>query len=337
MKSRKHFLQSIAFASIAALNPFELPMKKDSPEFEPNITSYTPKYSLSQWALNRMQFGNSKDVDYQQWKNNLRENADLNLQGSLHPLDFPQKAADLGFNAVEYVNTFFFDKATDKNYLLKLKQNCVSHRVKSLLIMIDEEGFLGDHDQTKRKIAVQAHKKWVDAAAFLGCFAIRVNAHGIGNWDEQIMQSAQSLKELCAYAQKKGLQILIENHGGLSSNPIWLLALIEATAVPNLGVMNDFDNFQWSETQIWGSKQFYNRYLGFDQLMPLTQSVSAKSHHFDMQGYETSIDYVRMAKSIAQHKYNGFISIEYEGSYHSEVEGINLTKALMEKSFVEIQ
>lgn len=336
MFSRKKFLGSIAMASLAGLLPSNLHADKGAKKNIATNLRYSPKYSLSQWALNRMQFGTSKDDDYQQWKENLQANADLNLQGTLHPLDFPDKAKNLGYNAVEYVNTFFFDKANDKKYLTKLKENCAKHQVQSLLIMVDEEGFLGDSDTTKRLASVEAHKKWVDAAAFLGCFAIRVNAHGIGTWQDQKKQSAQSLKELCSYAQNQGLQILIENHGGLSSNPIWLLEMMEAVGAANLGIMNDFDNFEWSETKIWGTKQRYNRYLGFNQLMPLTQSVSAKAHHFDMQGFETSIDFSRMAQFIVDHDYSGFISIEYEGSFYSEIEGIELTRVLMERSFKEI-
>jgi|AntAceMinimDraft_12_1070368.scaffolds.fasta_scaffold07754_3 sugar phosphate isomerase/epimerase len=334
MISRKKFIGSVTAATLAGLLPFR---PEKSPAELVDISSYIPKFSLSQWALNRMQFGSSKEDNYNEWKKNLRVNSDLNLQGTLHPLDFPQKANELGYNAVEYVNTFFFDKAKDQTYLNTLNANCEKYGIQNLLIMVDEEGFLGDKDSQKRDLAVEAHKKWVDAAAQIGCFAIRVNAHGNGSWDEQKIHCAESLKKLCAYAHSKEMQILIENHGGLSSHPVWLLEMMGAVGAKNLGIMNDFDNFEWSETQIWGSNQRYNRYLGFEQLLPFTQSVSAKAHHFDMQGFETSIDFHKMAQIIAAHDYSGFISIEFEGNYYSEIEGISLTKNLLIKSFNELK
>ncbi|NBC27950.1 MAG: TIM barrel protein [Bacteroidetes bacterium] len=327
--NRKEFITMTSLGAVTSLVPSALSKVNKK-------AVYTPKYSLSQWALHRMQFGNSKE-DYESWKKALYRNPDQNLAGPLHPLDFPEKARSMGYNTVEYVNTFFFDKARKQEYLSMLKQRCEDHGIKSLLLMIDEEGFLGDSDPGKRKEAIKNHKKWVEAGAFLGCNYIRVNAHAEGNWNDQKMQAAEGLKAVCDYADTMDIQILIENHGGLSSHPKWLLETIEETGHPTLGVMNDFDNFEWSEDVIWGSGQRYNRYHGFEMLMPLTYSVSAKAHHFDDQGYETTIDFERMANIIAKSNFTGYVSVEYEGNYFTEEEGVNLTRNLLQHSFDNIQ
>lgn len=327
--NRNEFITMASFGAVTSMLPFAFSNVNKK-------TAYTPKYSLSQWALHRMQFGNSKE-DYETWKKVLHTDPDKNLAGPLHPLDFPEKARSMGYGVVEYVNTFFFDKARNERYLNTLKQRCEDHDIKSLLIMVDEEGFLGDSDPGKRKKAVDNHKKWVDAGAFLGCDYIRVNAHADGSRDDQKMQAAEGLNAVCDYAESMDIQILIENHGGLSSNPEWLLETIKETGNPTLGVMNDFDNFEWSKDVIWGSQQRYNRYLGFEMLMPLTRSVSAKAHHFDDQGYETTIDFERMAKIIVESDYSGYVSVEYEGTYFTEEEGINLTRNLLERSFNNVR
>lgn len=327
--NRNEFITMASLGAVTSLLPSALSKVKKK-------AAYSPKYSLSQWALHRMQFGNSKE-DYEAWKKALYTDPDQNLAGPLHPLDFPAKARSMGYDTVEYVNTFFFDKARDQKYLNTLKQRCEDNGIKSLLLMVDEEGFLGDSDPGKRKEAIENHKKWVEAGAFLGCNYIRVNAHADGNWSDQKIQAAEGLKAVCDYADTMDIQILIENHGGLSSNPEWLLETIEETGHPTLGVMNDFDNFEWSEDVIWGSQQRYNRYLGFEMLMPLTCSVSAKAHHFDDQRHETSIDFDRMAKIIAKSDFTGYVSVEYEGSHFTEEEGIALTRKLLERSFNNIQ
>ena len=298
------------------------------------MNNYNPKYSLSQWALHRSQFGTSKN-DYEQWKKNLVSNPDANLQGVLHPLDFPKKAHDLGYNAVEYVNTFFFDKANNQNYLSDLNKRCSDYDIKSVLIMVDEEGFIGHSDKKTRTKAVENHKKWIEASAKLSCPFMRLNAHGIGSWEDQLSQTAESLSELCRFAKSHQIEILIENHGGLSSHPDWLIQLIKKVDVTNLGVMLDTDNFDYSDSMIWGAPNRYNRYEGVKKLLPYSKSVSVKTHHFDHLGEETSIDYEKMTQLISESNFNKWISVEFEGDHFSEEIGIQKTRQLLEKHFAE--
>lgn len=259
--------------------------------------------SLAQWSLHKKLY--AKELDN---------------------LDFPKIAKnDFGIDAVEYVNSFFKDKAKDNAYLTDLKKRCSDHGVTSVLIMCDGEGALGDADKAKRAEAVDNHKKWVDAAKFLGCHSIRVNAQSSGSFEEQQKLAADGLRSLCEYADPHGLNVIVENHGGLSSNGSWLAGVMKLTAHPRVGTLPDFGNFNISSTEK------YDRYLGTKELMPFAKGVSAKSHDFDENGNEKHTDYKRMLAIVLSNGYRGRIGIEYEGSGIPEYEGVRATKKLLDK------
>jgi hypothetical protein len=291
------------------------------------------KLSLSQWALHRAIFGNSKD-DYEAWQRTLHTNPDRLWQGTLHPLDFPQKAKELGFDAVEYVNSLIFGHATDTTFLNELKRRTDALGIQNVLLMVDEEGFIGHPDPKEKAKAIENHRKWMEASIALGCKYMRVNAFSMGKASEQVKLTADGLHQLAQRAEQFGLMILVENHGGMSSNADWLVETIRLADHPLLGTVVDFDNFTFSEDFIWGDGDIYNRYIGVEKLMPLAKSVSAKSHAFDIQGYETTIDYSRMMEIIKKSNFQEYICVEYEGNKLSEEEGILATKTLIEKSYV---
>jgi len=263
----------------------------------------TFKISLAEWSLHRA------------------------LQaGELDNLDFPRVAReDYGIDAIEYVNAFFKDKARDADYLADLKQRCDDHGVKSLLIMVDGEGSLADADDTARRAAVGNHVQWLEAAAALGCHSIRVNAAGSGKPAEQAARAADSLRWLAELATTYDLNVIVENHGGLSSNGKWLAGVMQRADHPRVGTLPDFGNFRI------GGEQWYDRYQGVEELMPYAKAVSAKSHDFDDAGRETRTDYRRMLEIVLRHGYHGHVGIEWEGGSVSEPEGIRLTKALLER------
>ncbi len=246
--------------------------------------------------------------------------------GKLDPLDFaPFTKKEFGIDAVEYVNQFFFDKAKDKKYLGELKKRAADAGVKSLLIMVDREGALGAADEKARTQAIENHYKWVEAAKFLGCHSVRVNAQSSGTYEEQLERAADGLRRLSEFAKDFDQNIIVENHGGLSSNGEWLAAVIKKVNLPNCGTLPDFGNFRL------GDGKTYDRYKGVEELMPFAKAVSAKSYAFNDQGEETTIDYLRMMKIVTDAGYHGYVGIEYEGSQLDEVAGIKATKALLEK------
>jgi len=242
-------------------------------------------------------------------------------QGTLDPLDYGPFCRDkFDVDAVEYWNGPFLDKATDTKYMDEMKKRSDDAGVKSLLIMIDSEGNLGDPDAAKRKQAVQNHHKWVDAARRMGCHSIRVNARSAGSFEEQQKLAADGLAELAKYASGANLDVIVENHGGLSSNGAWLAGVIKKVDMKNCGTLPDFGNFD-----------DYDRYKGVEEMMPFAKAVSAKSYGFDAQGNETQIDYLRMMKIVTGAGYHGYVGIEWEGGRPGEVEGVLLTKRLLER------
>jgi L-ribulose-5-phosphate 3-epimerase len=254
--------------------------------------------SLAQWSLHRAFFAKKLD-----------------------PLDFAVLAKkDYDIDAVEYVNQFYKDKVKDKKFASELKKRADDNGVKSVLIMCDGEGALGDPDEKKRQKAVENHYKWVELAKFLGCHSIRVNAHSGGTPQEQMERAADGLRKLSEFGANHEINVIVENHGGLSSDGKWLAGVMRKVDHPRCGTLPDFGNF--------GT---FDRYEGVKLMMPFAKGVSAKSHDFDDKGNETHTDYRRMMKIVVDAGYHGRVGIEYEGGKISEPEGIRATKRLLER------
>ncbi len=287
--TRRDFMKSATAAAVATATIPAMADEKKKPLF---------KISLAQWSLHRtIRGGTIKNEDF----------AKVTKQ-------------EFNISCIEYVNQFFKDKAEDMGYLKDLKKRADDLGVKTNLIMCDGEGRLGDPDNAKRTQAVENHYKWVLAAKFLGGHSIRVNAASGGEYNEQLELAADGLSRLSEFAAKHKMNVIVENHGGLSSNGEWLAAVMKKVSMKNCGTLPDFGNFH-----------DYDRYKGVEETMPFAKAVSAKSHDFDESGNETKTDYIKMMKIVLNHGYNGFVGIEYEGRQKPEMEGIKLTKQLLVK------
>jgi sugar phosphate isomerase/epimerase len=290
--SRRAFLeQTLGIAAGAAVAGLPLAAQGNAPRF---------RISLAEWSFHKALF--AKQMDH---------------------LDFAVRARkEFGLDGVEYVNQFFKDKATDTTYLSEMKKRAADNGVQSVLIMCDGEGALGDADEAKRIKAVENHYRWVEAAKYLGCHSIRVNAQSTGTPEEQRDRAADGLRRLAEFGAKHDINVIVENHGGLSSSGSWLASVMKQVNHPRCGTLPDFRVSKTEE---------YDRYKGVQELMPWAKGVSAKSHDFDASGNETSTDYARMMKIVLDAGYNGFVGIEYEGSKHSEAEGVAATKKLLQR------
>ncbi|WP_031527047.1 sugar phosphate isomerase/epimerase family protein [Dyadobacter crusticola] len=246
-------------------------------------------------------------------------------------LEFPELAKkEFGISIVEYVNQFFKDKAEDKTYLNDLIKRQKDNGVKAHLIMIDGEGGLGELDAAVRNKAVENHYKWVEAAKYLGCKTIRVNAFGKGS-DEEIAKAAiEGLGKLGEFAAKTGINVIVENHGGSSSNGQWLSGVMKQVNLKNVGTLPDFGNF-CIKRKADGCEESYDRYQGTKELMPFAKGVSAKTYDFDEKGNCIETDYTKILKIVKDAGFKGIAGIEYEGSKLSEYDGIKATKALLER------
>lgn len=275
------------------------------------------KISLAQWSLHRQFF-----------------------DGNLDPIDFSKIAMEIyGIDAVEYVNAFYVESAGDETFWNGLRQQAEDAGVRSLLIMVDDEGDLGVADDLERIKAVQNHYKWIHAAKILGCHSIRVNA--FGESDRELYRAAiiDGMGQLADYAGKEEINVIIENHGLFSSDGKLIAGIVEEVDKPNFGTFPDFGN--WCLSAKWGTTQFecdkeYDRYQGVSEFLPYAKAVSAKSYNFNQQGEDTKIDYYKMLKIVKESAYDGYIGIEYEGEILSEHEGILSTRKLMEKVWESI-
>jgi sugar phosphate isomerase/epimerase len=297
--SRRSFL-----AATAAAAPLACGTARAVPAADATPAKQLPfKISLAEWSLHRTL-----------------------LAGKLDNLDFPKTAKrEFGIEAVEYVNQFFKDKAKDADYLGELAKRSADEGVTNVLVMCDGLGNLGDPDDKARTKAVENHFPWVEAAKRLGCHSIRVNAASKGTFEEQQKLAADGLSRLSEFAGQMDMNVIVENHGGLSSNGEWLAGVMKQVERPNCGTLPDFGNFH-----------DYDRYRGLEELMPFAKGVSAKSHEFDAAGNEVRTDYKRMLGLVLAAGYHGWVGIEYEGKALSEADGIVATKKLLERVRAEL-
>jgi len=317
MTTRRHLLQLAASAFAAPLVTRAADAAKE-PLF---------KISLAEWSLNKGMFKKpgAEPVEH---------------------LDFAKIARSVGIDGIEYVNQMFADKAKDNAYLGEMKKRADGEGVKSLLIMCDREGNLGDPDDAKRKLTVENHLKWLDAAAFLGCHSIRVNAASNPKLtpEEQAKLAADGLHSLCVEGDKRGLFVVVENHGGTSSNGKWLTGVMKLADHPRVGVLPDFGNFYTDRD----NGVLYNPYQGVREFMPwVKQAVSAKAYDWDTgagkyytedrrEPREITLDFKRLVEIVVKAGYKGYIGVEYEGQKHTEIEGIKRTKQALEEIRAEL-
>ncbi len=307
----------------------------DTSETEKAVESFF-KISLAQWSLHKSFFGKGLGGDWAKFGQALQTDPQSVLLGELNPIEFPNIAKKVyGIDAVEYVNTFYFDKAEDMDYLKDLKSRCDGEGVESQLIMCDALGDLGDSDDAARKAAVENHYKWVEAAKFLGCHSIRVNAAGSGTAEEVKAAAVDGLGMLTEFGAKNDINIIVENHGGYSSDGKWLSDLMKQVNNPHCGTLPDFGNFCIERSED-GCANEYDRYQGMKDLIPFAKGVSAKSNVFDEDGNEKNTDFLKMMKIVKDAGFKGYVGIEYEGSELSEKDGIKATKKVWERVAKEL-
>lgn len=278
------------------------------------------KLSLAQWSFHR-------SIKY----------------NNLSPYEFARLASELDFEGLEYVSTLYPDvmKSDDKtsainSFIEKNNSLAAQYKMKNVLIMVDEEGNLSTSNKNERLEAIENHKLWINAAHKMGCGAIRLNLHGEEDEELWIKNSIASLEMLSEFAKPLNVNIIVENHGGNSSNASLLMKVINQVSFDNCGTLPDFGNFCLSKD--WGSLKEnkcdnpYDPYMGVSEMMPKAFGVSAKAYDFDASGNETILDYKKLLSIVKKAGYNGFIGVEYEGDHLSEEEGIIATKKLIEKT-----
>lgn len=276
------------------------------------------KLSLAQWSIHKM----------------IREDG-------VDPYTFAEKAKNWGFTGLEYVSQLYNPELSDAGYseeamaafVDKSNAEAKKHGMKNVLIMIDGQGNLAVNDEAERNETVEKHKLWVDAAAAMGCHSIRVNLNGSSVPEEWKKNSVDGLTKLSTYAKGKNINVIVENHGGLSSNGELHAEVMKMVNMDNCGTLPDFGNFCITrKPDSRDCEVEYDKYKGVKELMPYAKAVSAKSNDFDEEGNAIGIDYIKMLQMVKDHGYTGFVGVEYEGSVLEEEAGIKATRELLIKA-----
>ena len=280
------------------------------------------KLSLAQWSLH-------KNIKY----------------GDMDPYEFAQVAKSFNFTGIEYVTALYDNimKVRDGDmskaitfWARKNKKLAEINDINNVLIMIDEIEGLAEENKSRRLKAVENHKMWIDAAEIMGCESVRLNLYGSSNAEKWKDLSINSLSELGSYAKISGVNVIVENHGRISSDIPKLMDVIYGVDMDNVGTLPDFGNFCMAD-EGYGSvfdgscETMYDFYKGVEEMMPKAFAVSAKSNDFDENGDEKTIDYIKMMKIVKSFGYNGYVGVEYEGNRLSEEEGIKATRDLLIK------
>ena len=311
MKTRRSFIKEslVGAGALMTASSFRLPIFQD-----PDI-----RISLAEWSFHRA------------------------LEtGKMDHLDFPSRAKnEFGISAVEYVNGFFGgtkmnfkEAAKNRAYLNEMLKRSQDAGVFNHLLMCDDEGPLSSIDEKERLASVDNHKKWIEAAKILGCLTVRVNLHGAGSAEDRKKASIDALNRLGEFAKPFQINVVVENHGSVTSNGEWLADVMKQVGRDNVGTLPDFGNFCISHP--WGTIQegctdMYDIYKGIQQLLPYAKGVSAKTYDFGSNGEQPLMDYKRLIDIVKVSGFKGYIGIEYEGINQPEDEGVRNTQKLLKK------
>lgn len=313
--NRKTFLSQLSFAGVGVAALGFASCKNNPADKAASATAPFFKLSLAQWSIHRA----------------IRE------QG-VSPYDFAKLAKGWGFEGLEYVNQLYTDVTKSEqpeeamqNFIARSNEEAAKYGLQNLLIMIDGEGDLSSSDEEKRIQAIENHKKWIVAANSMNCHSVRLNLYGENDPALWKQNSIASLTALATFAQPYNINIMVENHGSLTSQADLLMEAINGTGMANCGTLPDFGNFCIERGPNYSCVKEYDRYKGTTEMMPKAFGVSAKSHDFDAAGNETNTDYMRMLKIVKDSGYSGYIGVEYEGNTLSEEEGIIATRDLLLK------
>jgi sugar phosphate isomerase/epimerase len=311
MKTRRSFIKEslVGAGALMTASTFRLPLFKD-----PDI-----RISLAEWSFHRALEA-----------------------GKMDHLDFPSRAKnEFGISAVEYVNGFFGgtkmnfrEAAKNRAYLNEMLKRSQDAGVYNHLLMCDDEGPLSSTNEKERLESVENHKKWIEAAKILGCVTVRVNLHGEGSAEDRKKASIDALGRLGEFAKSFQVNVVVENHGSVTSNAGWLADVIKQVGRDNVGTLPDFGNFcishPWGTIQE-GCTEMYDKYKGIQQLLPYAKGVSAKTYDFDSNGEQPLMDYRRLINIVKASGFKGYIGIEYEGINQPEDEGVLNTQKLLKK------
>lgn len=259
---------------------------------------------------------------------------------SMTLLEFPAQVREhLGIDSVE-ICQFHLPERTPA-YLDQLRAALGDAGVQLVNMPIDV-GNISDANAAYREEDLAEIEEWMQAAAQLGAKMVRVNASAPMSGAEHaaLDVTIESYRRLARTAQSLGLQLLIENHGGITADPQVIVSIVEGVG-GGLKTLVDIGNFeplmsmqmaimQGQEPPVVDAEPVYS---SIAKIAPYAGLVHAKTHEFDADGRPLRLDVVRALRVVRDTGYTGPISLEYEGNNGDPWENTRRTLGLVEEAF----
>jgi sugar phosphate isomerase/epimerase len=256
-------------------------------------------------------------------------------------LELPRAVREhLNLNAIEICQ--FHIPERSPNYIAALKRALREAEVQLVNMPIDV-GNISDANPEYRAEDLAEIEAWMQVAAELGAGMVRVNASApiAATPPAPLAVTIESYARLARTAKTLGLDLLIENHGGITADPEVIVALVEAVGADQLKVLVDIGNFEPLLSMQMAEMQglpipdadVTPLYASVARIAPYAHLVHAKTHGFDSAGNPLRLDVLRALRVIQDAGYTGPFSLEYEGNHGDPWENTRRTLALVQQVF----
>jgi len=164
-----------------------------------------------------------------------------------------------------------------------------------------------DNDPSRRKLAVESGKQWVNIAVELGSPGIRTAISGPPQLRPDTDRAAESLTELSDYAAAKNIIVALENDDDFTEDPFFIVKILDKVNNPYLRALPDFCNSMLTHDQ-----DFNNRAM--EALFNHAYNIAhMKDEEGDDEGHFHAVDVSRCFEIAKAQGYRGYFSMEWEG------------------------
>src|SRR5690348_13911732 len=212
--------------------------------------------------------------------------------------------------------------ASGKRWLDQLAAKMAATGTKCQHISNNAPRDICEPDAEKRKAGIEVAKKWLDGAKIIGAKSMRVNSGGpriapssVATADypkadelaRYLSNCIESFKEMADYGGKVGVKVTLENHWGLTANPINIRIIVDEVRNPFCEASPDFCNWE-------------HEYLMYNGLKALAPYAHTNVHAKYWNRWKDN-DVRRSVKIMQDAGFQGTYALEYEDGPWDGVEG----------------
>lgn len=213
--------------------------------------------------------------------------------------EFIDLAGELPLDAVE-LTSYYWAEPTDA-YAEKLRARAAQKKLTISGVPVGNNFCV--RDAAKYKAEIQKVKDWTARAAKAGASTVRIFAGNLEPGDTLGAAQARvvaAIEECCAVAEKHGVVLAMENHGGITATPEQLLALVKPVKSAALGVNIDTGNFKTADP-----------YADLAKIAPYGVVSQVKTEVFP-SGKREEADLAKVVKVLKDANFHGYVALEYE-------------------------